>query len=954
MASNPLQRLAEFGQSFWYDNIRRDILKNGELRRMVNEDGLRGVTSNPTIFEKAISGSADYDASIRSCLDLSAEEIFLELEIQDIRDAADILRPVYDATQGGDGFISIEVFPNLARDLPGTLKQARMLWQRVGRPNIMVKVPSTPECIPAIRTLLAEGININITLMFEFASYQAVVEAYLAALEERVAAGKPVDRLASVASLFVSRVDTRIDKKLEELARQHPDQAARLRELQGKAGITNARRIYRYFLDVFASERFQKLKQKGARVQRPLWASTSTKDPRYPDTMYVDALIAPDTVNTMPDVTIAAFRDHGTVTNALLPTLDQAQPVLDGLAAAGIDFEQELKALQDEGVEKFSASYEELIAGLRSKAAALRSERTDSMNVEASETLRAQWQSSLQQLEQRQAARAIWQNDATLWSTDAKVGEAIRNRLGWIPVVETMAQKAAEIQQFARDTWQAGFRHAVLLGMGGSSLAPEVIRHIFGVQPNGLNLHVVDTTDPVTIAHVEKQIDLAHTLFIVSSKSGGTIEPNCLMAWFWKLVEEKAPAGKTGSHFIAITDEGTSMHKLAQERGFRHIFVNPSDIGGRYSALSYFGLVPAALMGVDVAQLLERGNIMRRACGPDVPAGKNPGLQLGAALGAWAKAGRDKLTLLAGRELASFGMWLEQLIAESTGKLGKGIVPVDNEPLGPVGAYGADRVFARIELAGGETLDPAWTQALTASGAPLIRLTLDDRYDLAQEFFRWEFATAVAGAVLEINPFDEPNVKESKDNTNRVIQQFVESGSAAAGFDAAPVACEGDLSAYAPKAPSQPTVYAAVEELLRSAADGDYFATMAYFQETPAAVERLQQVRAQVRDRLRLATTLGFGPRFLHSTGQLHKGGANTGIFLQLTATPSVDREIPGQPYSFATLLAAQALGDYQSLEAHHRRLLRIDLGRDPVAGLDQLLRLVDEATAALTQGARA
>lgn len=951
MASNPLQRLAELGQSFWYDNIRRELLRSGELKRLVTEDGLRGVTSNPTIFEKAISGSTDYDDSIRGLLDRSPEDIFLELELQDIRDAADVLRPVYEGSGGADGFVSIEVFPHLARDAERTIEQARRLWRRLERPNILVKVPSTPECIPAIRRLLAEGININITLMFEFAAYQAVVEAYLGALEERAAAGQPLHAIASVASLFVSRVDTRLDGRLKELAAAHPERATQLEALEGKAGIANARRIYRYFLEVFHSDRFLRLKQQGARVQRPLWASTSTKDPRYPDTMYADALIAPDTVDTMPDVTVAAFRDHGTVANALPPTLEQAQPVLEGLAAAGIDFEHELKALQDEGVDKFSESFDQLIAGLRAKAAALRAGHMDSMKVDANESLRALWQTSLQHMEQRQAVRAIWNRDATLWSTDASAGAVIDNRLGWLTVGERMAARAGEIQQFARDVYQAGFRHAVLLGMGGSSLAPEVFRLVFGTQPGGLDLHVVDTTDPVTIAHVESQIDLAHTLFIVSSKSGGTIEPNSLMAWFWQLVEQKLPGVQPAAHFITITDEGTSMHRLARERGFRHIFVNPSDIGGRYSALSYFGLVPAALLGVDVAELLGRSETMRRAC---EESSGNPGVELGAALGAWAQAGRDKLTLLAGSELTSFGMWLEQLIAESTGKLGKGIIPIDNEPLGSVDDYAADRVFVHLELAGGDHTDTEWREALAESGAPVVHITLKDRFDLAQEFFRWEFATAVAGAVLEINPFDEPNVKESKDNTGRVIQQFIEGGSEAAGLEAAPLACEGDLSAYAPAAPSQPTVYAALEDLLRTAAGGDYFAVMGYFQETPAASERLQQVRARVRDRLHLATTLGFGPRFLHSTGQLHKGGPNRGIFLQLTATPAVDREIPGQPYSFATLLAAQALGDYQSLETHERRLLRIDLGRDPIAGLDQLLQLVDEATANLTQGARA
>ncbi len=946
--ANPLQQLHDFGQSFWYDNIRRSMLTSGELKRMVEQDGLRGLTSNPTIFAKAIASSSDYDATIGQHLDEATPALFARIAVEDIQAACDVLRPVFDGSDGQDGFASIEVFPDLAHNAAATLTQARTLWQQVNRPNVMIKVPSTPECIPAIQQLLTEGININITLMFDFSAYAAVLEAYLKALEERTAHQLPIRNLASVASLFVSRVDSRIDKMLEALARQRPDQAAALRSLQGKVGIANARRMYKYFLEVTGSERWKKLATKGARPQRLLWASTGTKDPRFPDTLYVDALIGPDTVDTMPDATLAAFRDHGHAADTLSSSLGEIEPVLDGLRTAGIDLEHELRELQNEGVNLFTASFEELLQGLRDKVVVLREGGIDGIRIEAPTGLDTK--PALAKLETAKFSAKIWDKDPSAWSSDPAVGAKIQNRLGWLELSESMLAQVDEITACVRECRAAGFQRAVLLGMGGSSLAPEVFRQVFGVAAGALDLTVLDTTDPETLAHAEATLNLAHTVFIVSSKSGGTIEPNSLLAYFWERVQSAVPGQTVGAHFIAITDEGTSMHRLAQSKEFRKIFVNPSDIGGRYSALSYFGLVPAALIGVDLGRLLRKTEAMTHSCTAVVPAAQNPALVLGAALGQWATQGRDKLTLLSSPALASVGMWLEQLIAESTGKLGKGIVPVDGEAPGAPDVYGSDRVFVRLHLAE-EKLDDGWKEAMQKVGHPVVTITLRDRYDLGQEMFRWEFATAAAGALLGINPFDEPNVQESKDNTAQVISKFQAGGAAAAGLTLTGAADAQGLHAVAPQGAPGAGLAELLQAWLHGAQPGDYVAVMAYFEASTATTALLQRLRLGLRNQLHLATTLGFGPRFLHSTGQLHKGGPNSGLFLQLTASPGEDRAIPGQSYGFATLLAAQAQGDYQSLVSHQRRVLRVDLGHDVAAGLGHLLQTLQSQSTAVLSG---
>jgi glucose-6-phosphate isomerase len=531
------------------------------------------------------------------------------------------------------------------------------------------------------------------------------------------------------------------------------------------------------------------------------------------------------------------------------------------------------------------------------------------------------------------AAGRIWRRDTTFWGGDADRQRSVANRLGWLDVAARMRAHAPDVRAFAEQVRADGFADAVLLGMGGSSLAPEVLRQSFGPQPGWPRLHVLDTTDPATIHAVTRRIDPARSLFFVSSKSGTTIEALSLFAYVHSLVDRAKP-GRAGENFVAITDDGTPLQDLARQHGFRRVFTNPGDIGGRYSALSYFGLVPAAVMGIDIAALLDRG--IAAAAAPDGDA-----LRLGAALGEAALAGRDKATFVVAPEIAAFGLWVEQLIAESTGKLGRGILPVAGEPPGAPADYGDDRLFVQLRAGAGTPAQDAAVASLADAGQPAIVIDLDDTYDLGREFFRWEFAVAVAGQVLGINPFDEPNVQESKDNTQRVLAEFERTGSLdLAGMDAR----EGAVALIAPDRLAEGTLDASVAKLIDTLKAGDYFAITAYIEPTASAEATFSEIRGAVRDACGVATTLGYGPRFLHSTGQLHKGGPATGVFLQVTAGDAEDVAIPGRPFTFGQLKRAQSIGDFESLLGHGRPALRVHLGNDIDAGLASLRAAVHAA----------
>jgi transaldolase/glucose-6-phosphate isomerase len=561
-------------------------------------------------------------------------------------------------------------------------------------------------------------------------------------------------------------------------------------------------------------------------------------------------------------------------------------------------------------------------------------------------------QATLAKLDEQEFCRRLWERDASLWKHEPEHQRIIKNALGWLTVPLTMLEQVDEIRKFVDEAVAAGFRHAVVLGMGGSSLCPDVCRATFGTAPGFLELHVLDSTVPASVAGVEKSVDVARTLFLVSSKSGGTAETMSFYKYFYDRVGSLKGA-RAGENFVAITDLGTSLEKLAHERRFRQVFHGQPDIGGRYSALSNFGMVPAALAGVDVRALLENAEDLARACSASVPARDNPGARLGATLAEAARLGRDKITFVIAPRIATFADWAEQLIAESTGKEGKGLVPVAGEALGEPAAYGNDRLFVYMKHAS-QTEDDIERklQALEAAGHPVIRIELQDILDLGREFFRWEVATATAGALLGINPFDQPNVQESKDNTNRLLAQFRSEGKL---VEASPVAEAEGMGFYCDAAtrsrlervmtPSEPramTDYLAA--FLGEARRGDYVALLAYLEPSREHKALTESIRLRLRGALRLATTVGFGPRYLHSTGQLHKGGAANGLFIQVTADDAQDLLVPGEPYSFSVLKQAQALGDLQSLQSKERRVIRLHLGKSAEDGLRRLLSMVDRA----------
>ncbi len=907
---NPLLELARVGQSVWLDYIRRSLITSGELRRLVEADGLRGVTINPTILEKAIVGSSDYDAAIRARLAAEAHTdgrgLYEALAIEDTQLAADVLRPVYEETEGADGFVSLEVSPYLAYDTSGTIAEARRFWEAVARPNVMIKVPGTPQGVPAIEALIAEGININITLLFSLAAYEAVAQAYIRGVSRHP---RPA-RVASVASFFVSRVDVAVDRVLEG---RGPEAAT----LRGRTAIAQAKVAYRRFREIFYGEPFAALRQKGARVQRLLWASTGTKNPAYSDVLYVEELIGPDTVNTMPPATLAAFRDHGRVRVTLEEHVDEAQSLLARLRTVGVDLDAITAKLLVDGITAFEESYEKVLQALNTKRQAIMAEVVDVQRLTLG-AYQARVEARVQAWQAANFCRRLWNKDPTLWVSEP--APDLVDRMGWLSLPETMHEYVGDLQHFATQVRAEGFRHVVLLGMGGSSLAPEVIQRTFGNAPGFPTLLVLDSTHPAAVRAIAAQVDLPRTLFLVSSKSGTTVEPLSFFRYFWSRVSQAVSA--PGSHFVAITDPGTPLERLARERQFRQVFLAPPDVGGRYSALTVFGLVPAALIGTDIHRLVDQAWTMAESCAFTVPERENPGVVLGAALGELALGGRDKLTVFASSSLIGFPAWLEQLVAESTGKDGKGILPIADEPAGAPANYGADRVFAYLRL----NSDPvgeldARIAALENAGFPVVRIRLAEPADLGQEFFRWEVAVAAAGAVLGIHPFNQPDVELAKDLARKAI------ASKDVHHDGAGQVNVNDRNELS----------RSLMAWLAGARPADYIAVQAYVASTAASQASLQRMRVSLRDRLRLATTLGFGPRFLHSTGQLHKGGPNTGLFLQLVDEPADDLPIPETDFTFGTLIRAQAEGDYQALRQRERRVMRVNLGTDVSSGLSAL-----------------
>jgi transaldolase/glucose-6-phosphate isomerase len=887
-----LAALTAAGTSVWLDQIARGLITSGELERLVREDSLRGVTSNPAIFEKAIIGATDYDEQLGELAGQGADarKIYEEIAIRDVQMACDVLRPVWDDASGGDGFVSLEVEPAVAHDTDLTIEQAKDFWSRVDRPNLFIKIPGTTEGVPAIEETIAAGINVNVTLLFSVESYTNIAEAYIRGMERRLDAGESLD-IQSVASFFVSRVDTEVDKRLASLGRE---------DLRGIAAVANARAAYQRFKELFFGERFARLREAGAPLQRPLWASTGVKDPRYPETKYVDTLVAPHTVNTMPLATLRACAEQLEVSG---PTGEQdASADLEALAGAGIDMTDVTEKLLRDGIQKFIEPFDKLIEGVELAREGVVTGRPPTISSSIPDDLVPAIVKRVEQARAEDVVKRVWSKDESLWGGPG-VPE-IGNRLGWLTISDKMLEHADDLSEFVESVKADGFTDAALLGMGGSSLGPEVIRRSFGEIPGGLRLHVLDSTDPAAVLALEGAVDLEKTLFIVSSKSGGTIETLSHMRYFLDR------SGGDGSRFVAVTDPGSPLVDKASELGFRRVFENDPNIGGRYSVLSYFGLVPAALAGVSVEALLGSAQVAEQNCASTGDTSANSGLWLGVVLGELARQGRDKLTFVVQPPIGSFGLWAEQLVAESTGKQGTGILPVADEPLGDPEAYGDDRVFLYLRNADepDEELDGR-IAALGRAGHPTLTLEAHGAADLGRVFFFAEFATAVAGWVLGINPFDQPNVQEAKDNTAKVLD--------GGGL---PEVDPGD-----------------VDQLLAAAVPPHYVAILCFAAPSGEIDAAVEELRSAIRDASRATTTFGYGPRYLHSTGQFHKGGPPVGLFLELLHVPAEDAG------SFEHLKEAQAIGDLQTLRDHGLPAVQVRLEGDPAQGIRDLTTRVKE-----------
>jgi transaldolase/glucose-6-phosphate isomerase len=908
-------QLHEIGQSFWLDNIDRRALINGEMEKKVHDGIVWGVTSNPSIFQKAITSSHVYQSHIQamSWLGLNTQKIYEELVIRDIRDTADILIPVYEITGRKDGYVSIEVDPDLADKAEETAAEAERLWKLVDRPNVMIKIPATDAGIFAIRETIGKGINVNITLIFSVNRYREVIDAYFSGLERRIASSLEISGIHSVASFFISRIDSKVDKIMEDMIKNDAGDVEKISENLGKAAISNALMAYEEFQKSIATDRYKSLQENGANTQRPLWASTSTKNPNYSDILYVQELVLPDTVNTMPDATLLDFLDHGEPKQIdYVKSIEKARDLMDFLRSVHIDLEKVTNELEREGVEAFSASQEKLLEDIES----LRARFVNEISVFTDVSFR-----EVKKLQNNEFTNRLCAHDVDLWPADEAGKKEIANRLDWL---EAPLQDLEIVQQataLREELIHAGFTHTVVLGMGGSSLAPEVfgkLARAYGIT-GGLDLSILDSTSPDQVLAKRNEIPLDKTIFFVSSKSGGTSEMDAAYRYFWHGLEEIG-VKNPGSHFIAITDPGTTLEKLADEKKFRKCFRANPNVGGRYSALIEFGLIPAAIAGIDGEKLLRTARNMMVDCSSNKSSITNPGILLGTLLATAYAAGRDKLTIIADNSLVPIGAWIEQLIAESSGKEGKGILPVADEPLMDPEKYGNDRFFVYLNS---DNEHKQFVDLLETLGHPVINFPIDDIYQLGAEFYRWEMATATACSIIEVNAFDQPNVQLSKSITKGMISEYKKNQVIREGE---PMFSDNSISIFSEHLGLENLSNASsiLREFLGLAGEESYIAINAFVERNEANAERLQSFRRKLIESTGLATTLGFGPRFLHSTGQLHKGGKNNGLFILITVESSDDLDIPSEGMTFGTLLMAQAIGDMRALQQQNRRVLRI------------------------------
>lgn len=910
-----LHSLQAFGQSAWLNYLRRAFLESGELGNLL-EEGIGGITSTPSIFAKAISHSSDYDEVL---LRLVAQgkpiaDFHKLIIIDDMQRAADALHPVHEATDGLDGYVSVELDPAVIDDAVKTAATARHLLRAVDRGNAMIEIPATPAGIAAVRELTSDGVCVNVTHVFSVAMYEQVANAYLAGLAQFFET-HTVWRIApsSVVSFSLSRIDRAVDDALAELHQDH---------LQGQAAIALAKTAYGRFQQIFSGPEWEKLARRGARPLRLKWTRTTPRNFTYPDTYYVEALIGPETVMTFSPPTLRAFQQSGVVAPTLTQRPDQAKRVLANLADLGIDLDAIAARLQEESLADFRQQYEDLQLSVRRKRDQLQANwRRMELALGGLKTAVSRHTAAL--CRGRVPCR-LWDHDHTLWPASAV------DQLGWLHIVETMQENLGRLRHFNNQVLQDGITDMVYLGMAGENILTGIFAG-FPHRSGGLNLHPLANSDPHTIRQLTKVLNPAKTLFVVGSKDGKNLETMALFKHFYNITADaldRDHAGtRVGQHFVAITDNNSALHRLAGEYGFRQIFLNDSHIPEGFTALSYFGLVPAVLLGVDGAALLENalalvGNSSSCNC-PEK--GDNLGMQLGVVLATLAEQGRDKLVLSASPALAPFTRWIAQMIAVCLAKEQKGLVPVVAEPVLETTVYGHDRAFVYLHLANDPL--PDYLRKLEAAGHPLIILHWEALNDLGGQLFLWQIAAVVAAHLMQINPFTTPNVELVNRRAQELLAFFQQQGRLPPG-KAAPVTPQS------------------LEAFLDQVQPGDYIITQAFISPSPESEAVLQEFCACLRRKKGVPVMLNYGPAYLSTLGQLYQGGPRTGYFVQLTMPlPLEDVHIPdvaGEPatsLSFGVLNMANALADGQVLARNWRHMMRFHLPN----GVQDLRPLLDD-----------
>lgn len=930
--------------SLWVDNINRSFLSDGSLQRYIDNLHITGLTSNPTIFEKAILANKAYDTSFEILLKkgYNEEEILESLMVEDIQLACDSLNKIYEESNRRDGYVSMEISPLFSFDSEKIIKESLRLYEKVGRKNLMIKIPATESGIKALEELIYSGVNINMTLIFSPFIYERTALSYIRGVEKRIAAGFS-EHPYSVASFFISRIDTAVDQKIEYLLETNHISKDEANKLKGQIAISTALMAYEKYLNLFFTDKFMKLSMSGAKEQRIVWASTSSKNPSYRASKYIEELTLADTINTAPIDTIESFYSSGLINEVnIYERISYAKYLLTLLSKFNISMEDILKNLQKDGIEKFIYSHNKLLGVIGDKI-----NRSKNMTEKANKIMPENHDitEEIKRLNESNFLKSLWEKETSIFKKEQEHQKIIRNSLGWLDIPFKMYSKIKEIEDFTNSIKEEGYKYAVLLGMGGSSLAPEVYKSLYQ-KNNYPKLIVLDTTNPESILKARKTIDIKKTLFIFSSKSGGTIEPNSQFKYFFSEVK-KSGIKNPGNNFIAITDKNTSLEKLALSKKFKKIFINPSDIGGRFSALSYFGLIPASICGANIKLIIEKSLNMAKLC-QNNNINENPGLILGSIIYNGFKLGKDKLTIILPEKLKTFGLWIEQLVAESTGKEGKGIVPVCENILNDIENCSRDRNFITVEFENfrNQQLEDS-ISTLKNEGHRVYRIFIEDIYDISAEFFRWEIATATAGFLMEINPFDQPDVQFSKKYTIELISEFVKTRKMSVEK---PIFENDYFSVFFSDAINKNKIEFKNEEelfsyILSNLKENDYLVLLAYLCQAADIDKKLYEILKKIKEVNNVASFYSYGPRYLHSTGQLFKGGKDNGLFLILTHKSKKDIKIDGERYTFGQLHMAQAIGDFKALNSKNRRAIRIDIKKELEKSLKYISESISEQT---------